>query len=439
VSVPAFDPLWLAALPGLVAVGIWALTDLQRFVLFAVMAAMIIPTTLAQPGGTQVALADVLLLVTLAAWVIGCSIRVIPGPWLAGNRMLLPALLFVAVNGASLMWSTSPRSTIVFTIQLIEIVVVFPLVFASLPRSIKDVRGGMFLFVACTCVLAVISAVSYAPRALSGSLEGQSFAGGLNKNVTGSFIAAGLIMAYTLWLGERQSVAKRLLALAAIIELAGLVSTVSRGSLIGTLVAVLAASLLLGRGRRVTLLLAGVVLMFYIATLGTGSQVDLSQSGSYDSSLVRHYSFANAVDKIQARPFLGTGGATYYDFIKQVGGGISDPNNMFLLTWAELGFAGLLALGFLLVRYVRILLAVRTLPDACAVPGVAAGCVTLSLFIHFQVDVTWTRGTSTLAFAMIGLMLAAVRLAPAHIGNLRRSTSSPRSPASHRHAPAVVA
>ncbi len=61
----SLSPLWLAAAPAALAAAIWTFIDLQRFVLFAVLLAMILPTALAQPGGTQVALADILLLVAL--------------------------------------------------------------------------------------------------------------------------------------------------------------------------------------------------------------------------------------------------------------------------------------------------------------------------------------------------------------------------------------
>ncbi len=438
-SIPAFSPLWLAALPGVLAVWLWAVTNLQRFVLYAVTAAMIVPIALARPGGTQVALADVLLLVAIAAWLVAASIRAVPGPWLSGNRMLLPALVFVAVNAESLIWSVRPRDTLVFTIQLVEIIVVFPVVFASLPRSVKDIRRGLLIFVACTCALAVYTAIVYGPRAASGSLEGQNLSGGLNKNVIGSFVAGGLIMAYTLWLGERRRFLKRLLALATLIELAGLISTVSRASLIGTFVAVLAASLLLRRDRIPTVAVTTLIVIAYLSILGTSSQVDLSVAGSYDSSVVRSFSYANAVEKIRERPLVGTGGGTYTDYISELQLSLPDPNNMFLLTWAELGLGGMLALIFLLIRYARLLAAVRSLPDECAVPAVAAGCVTLSLFIHFQFDVTWTRGTSSLAFAMMGLMLAATRLAPEDSEKVSPPANLEPQPAPLRRTPSLAA
>ena len=43
--------LAFAALPGAAALGIWALKDLQRFVLFAVLSAMVLPIRAASAGG----------------------------------------------------------------------------------------------------------------------------------------------------------------------------------------------------------------------------------------------------------------------------------------------------------------------------------------------------------------------------------------------------
>ena len=410
----AFDPLWLAALPGLVAVGLWALTDLQRFVSFALTAAMILPMPLAQPGGTQVALADVLLLFGLGAWLVAGSIRKAAQPWLAGNPFLMPALVFTGVNGMSLIWSDSPRSTLIFTIQLLEIVVVFPIVFASIPRNMASVRQGFVVFILCTCVLAVFTVKSYGLKGGSGSLTGTAGGTGLNtlnKNVIGSFVAAGLVMSFTLCIAEARTWPRRAFGLATLIEVAGVVASSSRGSLIGTLVAILTAGFLLRRGRLIAVGGAAVLAIGYLTVFGVSQNVDRTTSGSYDSSQVRVYSFRDARRKIAEDPFLGVGGGAYTDYVSEVGILLPDPNNMFLLTWAEVGIPGMLALLFMLGQYIRILLSVRRLPSEYATPAVTAGCVSLSLFIHFQFDVTWTRGTSTLAFAMIGVMLAALRLA----------------------------
>src|SRR3954469_657546 len=92
---------WIAALPALIALGLWAVLDLQRFLLLVVLCAVVYPTTLISPGGTQVALVDLLLLAAIAAWLVSNTVGTTPDPWLTGNRLLAPTLLFIGVNAAS--------------------------------------------------------------------------------------------------------------------------------------------------------------------------------------------------------------------------------------------------------------------------------------------------------------------------------------------------
>jgi O-antigen ligase len=417
-NLSSFSPLWIAAIPGVVAVGLWAVSDLPRFVLFAVMGTMIFPHALVQPGGAQVSLSDVLLLVALAAWLVARSAGAAPLPWLSGNYLLLPLLLFVGVNIESLLWSDDTRSTIVFTIQLIEIVLIIPVVFATLPRSVKDIRHGMMLFVVVTCGLTV-AYVAFASK--------DALPGGLGKNTAGTFVGAGMVMAYALALTERRKLIRRLLAAATLVELSGLFATASRGSLIGAFLGILLMSFLLERRRVVAITLVVVAATSFFATRGTSSGADLKVAGAYDTSVVRKYSFDNAIHKISERPFLGTGAGTYTDFIEELELGLLDPNNLFLLTWAEVGIPGVLALLFLLFRYARLLLAVRRLPADATETAVGAGCVALSLLVHFQVDVSWTRGTTTLLYAMFGIMLALERLtSPAVPPPAREANPPPR-------------
>lgn len=406
----ALNPLWLAAAPAVLAILIWAVVDLRRFVLFAVLGAMILPVALARPAGTRVALVDILLLVALAAWLIAGAARRVAVPWLTGNRLLAPSLLFVAINIGSVAWSVRPRDTIVFTIQLIEIVIILPLVFASLPRTLDEIRRALLVLIGLTSALAAVMAVNYLPYALSGQLQARSLAFDLNKNAVGSFVGAGLVLAYALWLVERRKHARRLLALAMVVEAVGLFAAVSRGSLLGVCLAIVATSFLLRRKRVLSIGIAAFATTVFLMVFGTSPGLDRTVPGAYDSSLVRTLSFENAVDKILERPVLGTGAGTYRDYLPEIGLVLPDPNNMFLLTWAEVGIFGLLALLILLGRYGSLFVAARDLPGEAAALAVAAGAVTLSLIAHFQVDVTWTRGTTSLAFAMIGLMLAVWRL-----------------------------
>lgn len=430
-TLPQPSPLWLAFVPVLLAAGMWAVKDVQRFVLFGVLSAMIIPEAIIRPGGTQVAAADLLLLVALGVWLFTGSVGTGAHLWISGNRLLLPTLLFVAVNAESILWSVRPNDTVRFSIQLLEIAVVIPLVFASVPKSVDVIRQGFMLFIGITCLLAAL----YVPY--SGAFATAYLPEGLNKNTVGSFLAAGLVLAYALWLGERRPHMRIRLGLATLLELVGLLATYSRGAIIGGIVAMIAVSMLLRRHRMITFAIAASAATLFVAINGLDSGADLSIEGSYDSSVVRVYSYANAVDKIQEKPLLGSGGGTYLDYIPELGITLPDPNNMVLLTLAELGIVGLLALLFLFWRLGQLLFQARHLPDGSAFLAVGAGCAAISMFVHFQFDVTWTRGTASLAFAMMGLVIAIQRLSAAGV---RQPASRPEAdPALVARAPVGVA
>jgi O-antigen ligase len=418
------SPLLLAAVPGLLALLLWSIADLQKFVLFAVLSAMMLPGSIIQPAHTNIAAADLLLVVAVAAWLITNSIGRTPDPWVKANSLIIPALLFVAVNAASLVWSVDPRSTIVFTIQLIEITIVIPLVFASVPGSVVSVRNAVMLFIALSCVMALATLVVYATHP-STHTQG-TYLPGLNKNAIGSFTAAGLILAYAMWSAAKRGGTRALLAIGFVIDVAGLVASLSRGALIGAAVAVFAVSFLLGRRRLVAVTITAAFAIVFLAVIAPESARKATAAGAYDSSVVRGYAWEGAIHKIEQRPVLGTGGATYTDTLPQLNDFVvSDPNNLFLLTWAELGLPGMAALIYLLFRFVQLLIRAKRLPGEAAVIAVAAGGVGISLFVHFQVDVSWTRGTTSLAFAMMGLMIALTRL----------STVTPDSSAQVEQAP----
>lgn len=419
------DLFLAAAIPIAIVAGIWAAAQPHRFVLFVVLPTQIFPAALFTGGGTEIAAADLLLLAGLAGWLVAAAANAAPGPWIKGNPYLAAGLLYTAVNAISLAWSENPRETIVQMVQVLQIVVVVPLVFASLPRSLKDMRTAFLIFIGLTCVMAVITFALWLPRALAGDLEGQ-YLPGQNKNTIGSYVGAGLVLAYGLWLGESRRRVRMLLILAVGIETVGLFASVSRGAIIGAVLGVLLMSFVSGHRRLFTVGAVAVAAVFFLTVVGYESGVDRSLSGSYDSSLVRSYSFANAVEKIEERPVFGVGAGAYFDYIPQIPITLPDPNNMFLLTWAELGLLGMGSLLFLLWRYGQIWIRGGRLMGEAAALSTAAGGVALSFFVHFQFDVTWTRGTTTLAFVMIGAMLAVSRLTLAKQERKVASGTGPR-------------
>jgi O-antigen ligase len=404
----------IAIAPAVVAFWIWAVRNAERFFLFGVLGAMILaPIVLASPGGARVSAADVLLLVGLAGWLIGAAVGALPAPWVIANPLLAPTVCFVAVNVVSLAWSSDPSASLETIIQLAEIVLVIPLAFASIPKDLRTIRAGLLLFVALASVLAIITIALSIQQLAHGDIRAPQLGYGINKNAAGSYLAAGVVLAFAFMLRPgTELVMKRCLLVIFGIDAVATLLTFSRGSIIGAAIAIVVVSIALKRRRLVTIVAVLSTAVAFVAVFGIDPGADLSQRGSYTSRSVRVYSFDHAIDKIEAHPLLGTGTGTYSDYIPEIDITLPDPNNMLLLTWAELGIAGIAALLFLFIRYVLLWTAlVRRLTGDAAVLGTGAAAVALSLFTHFQVDVTWTRGTTSLAFAALGIMLAVLRIA----------------------------
>jgi hypothetical protein len=406
--------IFVAAAPVVVALCTWAVTDLQRFVYLLIPPAMISPAAIFEPGGAIVAVSDVLTAVALSAWVVSNAVSRTPRVWLRGNPLFLPTLLYVGFTAASLAWSIDLAATLELTIQLTEIVLLTTLLFASVPNRIGVVRMGLIAFVAAAFVLSVITLVTVAPR-LGSNLESIELPGGLNKNVVGSFVGAGVVVMYIGILSHGPTAPRVAAVLIFAIMALALMATFSRGSILGAIAAIVTMSCVLRRIRLGTALVAGSLLIVYLATVGVESRINQENrgAGSYDSGEVRVITFRDARERIADDPVVGTGAGTYEIYIDQFDLYLVDPNNMLLLTWIELGFFGLAALLLVLGSYARWFARCRELPPEYALPAVAAGGISLSLLVHFQVDVTWTRGTASLAFAMIGAMLACHRLAHA--------------------------
>lgn len=404
-------PLWIlvAATPALLATVAWAVIRLEQFVYLTIPAAMVFPAPVAQPAGAIIAVADLLTVGAVLAWIVANSVTQSPRVWFRDNPLLLPTVIFVAYAAGSLAWSADPSLTAKSVLQLAAIVVVLPLLFSSVASSLKTVDRGLQVFLAVCLGLGMTTIIATGSNIGRETVE---LPGGLNKNATGSFTSSAAVAAYVMALNPLASVRRRfILNVVSLITFFATFATLSRGSLLGALVGVCLAALVLRRRRAVTLTLVGILVATFLLTIGTRAPTRPDESGSYDSSVVRIYSFRDAVDKIGQDPFIGTGHGTYYLYIPELDIGIPDPNNLFLLTGAELGMLGLAALLFLLIRFVQAFIRAGRLPLYHATLAAACGAVAVSRLVHFQVDVTWTRGTASLAFAMMGAMLAVTRLA----------------------------
>ena len=328
---PGASALLTVAAAAVLAAVAWALVDLERFALFAVFAAMVFPHALVRPAGALVAAADLLLVVALSCWLVRRSLGIVPRADLR-NPILLPAVLFAGVTGASAVWSSDLGATAKATVQIVEIVVVVPLLFASLPTSLTRIRQAFAVYLALTAGLAVAMALPFAERAAAGDISPQ-YLGGFHKNTVGSFLAIGVVIAYVLSLERRRSRRSRaLLAGVAVVELAGLCATISRGALLGCFVAVVVATVLLGRARVRTAALVALVGAAFLLAIQAPLSAEVRSTGGYETTEVRLLSYARGSDKILENPFLGSGAGTYGDWVQQLGCALADPNNIFLHT-----------------------------------------------------------------------------------------------------------
>jgi glycosyltransferase involved in cell wall biosynthesis/O-antigen ligase len=412
----------------LVALVTFALFDLERMVLTVVFCAMIFPQSLVSPGGSHIALSDLLLVFSLGVWIAWYAVLRRPTAYVRGNPYLPAALLFAAFTLWSVLWSRDWQLTVKQAIQIFEIVVVVPVLFASVPRSLARIRQALVTYVVFTTALSALVFFLFMRRAVAGDLSPE-YLPGMHKNATGGFIGVACVIAYGLWLEGRSE--SRWVIWLLPLELAGLFGTVSRGAMVGTAVALLLLTILLGRRHILTMGLIAVGTAIFLVT------IEWKLPGaSYSSASTRPLSYAGGIRWIEAHPLLGTGAGTYNDLLPQVHIGLTDPNNLFLLTWAELGIFGLGTLLFLLYRSARVLATVRRAPQPAAALGTIAAAAAVANLVHFQFDTTWARGTATITFALIGLLLAVLRLAPtAEVAGatVPRAVDAAHDPAGRKH------
>ena len=125
----------------------------------------------------------------------------------------------------------------------------------------------------------------------------------------------------------------------------------------------------------------------------------------YSTAAIRADTWQEGVRAISASPMLGVGAG---NFVARIDGRNfqSDPNNVFLLTWAETGLLGLVMLLWFLVACLRLAWRnARASEEGTPTTANQIGMALLvSAVVHGQFDVFWTRGTGLAAFLGAGLV-----------------------------------
>jgi O-antigen ligase len=326
-----------------------------------------------------------------------------------GSPLTVPALAFVAWTLMSAVWSAVPLKALVDAGQRLEFTVLGVALIAALPLDGRHIRRTLAGFVAGATALGLATIVAgFAEHRFIGV-----YPLGIHKNAAGSLLSYGLLAAIGLRLAVPRGTIDRWLAAASLVIATGLVFTGSRGAWVGTLVA--GATMVVLRRRHllwpVTSITVVAVALFLLVLPPDTLAEQAGFDERYSTASVRADTWGDGVRTIAADPVLGVGAG---NFIARLDGRNfqADPNNVFLLTWAETGLPGLLLLLWLFGACLR--LAWRNAFSATG-PGTATAAsqigvaLLVSAVVHGQFDVFWTRGTGLAAFLGAGLVAWAHR------------------------------
>jgi O-antigen ligase len=320
-----------------------------------------------------------------------------------GNPLTVPALLFLGWTLMSAIWSVHPAKALVDAGQRLEFTVAGVALIAALPLDGRHTRRTLVGYVAGATTLAIATVIiGFAAHRFIGV-----YPLGIHKNAAGSLLSYGLLAALVLRLNTPRGGRKAWLAAGCLVILVGLVFTGSRGAWVGTLVA-LATITALRRPQLlwpvVSITLVAVALFLLILP----PDVLAERAGfeeRYSTAAIRADTWQEGVRAISASPMLGVGAG---NFVARIDGRNfqSDPNNVFLLTWAETGLLGLVMLLWFLVACLRLAWRnARASEEGTPTTANQIGMALLvSAVVHGQFDVFWTRGTGLAAFLGAGLV-----------------------------------
>jgi len=308
-------------------------------------------------------------------------------PVVPGILLALPYSIVAAVNTAV----TYPGDAQSFAVilQRAEIVLVW-LVFGAIVWRSGRIRTFLIAFVSATVLLSAFWMAT----------PGEGDVYGLQKNSSGGYIASAILVVML------ARVPNRLRIPLLIILTGGLVSTGSRGSMLG-LVAALAVMMFVGRDRK-----KFVIPFLIAATAGVAAALVLpadmlarlfsaNAAGQFNTD-IRGLFIQDALTQWAWSPWTGVGVGNYQqrtEGLLQVK--TFDPHNAYVLALTEGGYFLLAAFVLLIAGTLVWLL---TKPKSGLV--ILAIGVQVSTLAHAYVDVYWVRGTPVMGWFLIGAAAA---------------------------------
>lgn len=310
-------------------------------------------------------------------------------------------------------------------LQRMELVILW-LVFGALLFRVKSLNLFITWFVG---VCALLSVAWMASPGINGVW-------GIQKNPSGGFISAALIMVIL------SPMANKWRLPGIVILCGGLLSTGSRGSMLGTAVAVVLLMLFARQWKRIFLpfiFAAAGGLIAFAALPATVTARILSQDGEGVYNIdIRGLFITDALEQFRDAPWSGVGIGNY---VQNHPGLMSvrtnDPHNVFAFSLAEGGYP--LLAGFLIMCLVPLLWLLGKRKTSVVALALA---VQVSTLTHAFVDVYWVRGTPAVGWLLLGAAaayIAAQRESPGDVADSLETASRDLTPEVKQRSPALTA
>ncbi len=406
-------PILAAAIAAAYALVFWLIAwKSPKFALISVFALAPFQNDLSVGGPVRFSIAEINLLLALPVFILRRR------PFSLGP-LALPALCYfgICVLSSALSWRPDELASLIQIAIYLGVVVA---VFRSFPANTLQYRAPLLGLVG---VCAFIAAVAIMKRT--------GYVLGLHKNGSGASLACGAIVCTELWLAERNRFYRCGLLAALLLIGSGLVFTLSRGA---WMTAVCGVTLILLMRRQFLLMLKAALALIPLAVI---CWYALPQESRNNASALdresfniraRYDSMDYALAVIHEHPIIGAGVGLRKEY---------DATNIILLTLAETGAPGLLALVSIhLALLWMVWKGQRIIPRSHRDSSLLAIATALAIgkMAHGVVDHYWGRGDTMIVWASAGM---AVRACSLHKRQRKRKLAASKRTARRENRPAA--
>jgi hypothetical protein len=371
---------------GLLYAGVfWAISWRKpKFALMMIFACTPFQNDISGGGAVKFSLAEINLLLALPILLLQHR-RFSLGP------LAIPIALYLGISLLSsfAMWRGS--SALVSIVQMVLFMVIVVMVFASLTENIEDYRLAMLSLLGVAVFLALVVLVTRS-----------NFVLGLHKNGIGASLGCALLIALELWFAARRPLERVALGATLLVTAAALVFTLSRGAWIGALLGVMLIMVMRRQfalmGRAALLLVPVLALCWSLLPAEQRDYATSVDAKRWNIKMrVQNDNFAQ--NQFEQSPLYGVGVGLRKQY---------DATNLWRLTLAETGVAGLAALALVFAAFFRMVWTTQAqlARDHPAFSAVAiGGALMLARLAHGMVDHYWSRGGTMMAWASAGMAL----------------------------------